>query len=224
MNKPIMEKKRRARINDCLNELKSLVLEGLKKDPARHSKLEKADILEMAVKHMRSLQSRSAAPGARFQEGYADCVKEVATYLSGHHQQDSELNQGLMVHLASAYRPLATPAGSQQSAAVLDGLQLVPTVLVGGEVGYILQRAPSGLLLTASGQEPPAASVGGSLGSSSSVGSVSPAPSWDPADPHSPPSPCPSERSFGSCEDSPQPLALVAHNRSPDDEAHWRPW
>lgn len=31
-NKPIMEKKRRQRINDCLNQLKNLVLEGLKKD------------------------------------------------------------------------------------------------------------------------------------------------------------------------------------------------
>lgn len=31
-NKPIMEKKRRARINRCLNELKTLILEAMKKD------------------------------------------------------------------------------------------------------------------------------------------------------------------------------------------------
>lgn len=31
-NKPIMEKKRRARINHCLNELKTLILEAMKKD------------------------------------------------------------------------------------------------------------------------------------------------------------------------------------------------
>lgn len=31
-NKPIMEKKRRARINHCLNELKSLILDAMKKD------------------------------------------------------------------------------------------------------------------------------------------------------------------------------------------------
>lgn len=31
-NKPIMEKRRRARINHCLNELKSLILEAMKKD------------------------------------------------------------------------------------------------------------------------------------------------------------------------------------------------
>lgn len=31
-NKPIMEKKRRARINQCLGELKELILEAMKKD------------------------------------------------------------------------------------------------------------------------------------------------------------------------------------------------
>lgn len=31
-NKPIMEKRRRARINNCLNELKSLILDAMKKD------------------------------------------------------------------------------------------------------------------------------------------------------------------------------------------------
>lgn len=38
-NKPIMEKKRRQRINDCLNQLKNLVLEGLKKDVSSDSEL-----------------------------------------------------------------------------------------------------------------------------------------------------------------------------------------
>lgn len=31
-NKPIMEKRRRARINNCLNELKALILDATKKD------------------------------------------------------------------------------------------------------------------------------------------------------------------------------------------------
>jgi hypothetical protein len=31
-NKPIMEKRRRARINNCLAQLKSLVLESMRKD------------------------------------------------------------------------------------------------------------------------------------------------------------------------------------------------
>lgn len=31
-NKPIMEKRRRARINNCLNDLKTLILDAMKKD------------------------------------------------------------------------------------------------------------------------------------------------------------------------------------------------
>ncbi|XP_037089602.1 protein deadpan-like [Pollicipes pollicipes] len=208
MNKPIMEKRRRARINDCLNELKSLVLEGLKKDPARHSKLEKADILEMAVKHLRSLQTRPGATQARFQQGYADCAREVASYLESREGLDQEAKQRLMVHLASSCRPLSTsaaPAPTSASAAVptlLGGLQLVAAVLPGGELGYIVQtRQP--------------------------VGSLSPPPSWEPTDAGSPASPASSCGSFGSSEGrptSPRPLDLVAHNRGPEDEAHWRPW
>ena len=54
--KPIMEKKRRARINDCLNQLKALVLET-DSDRSRHSKLEKADILEMTVRYLQTLRT-----------------------------------------------------------------------------------------------------------------------------------------------------------------------
>lgn len=55
-NKPIMEKKRRARINHCLNQLKSLILET-DSERSRHSKLEKADILEMTVRYLQTLRA-----------------------------------------------------------------------------------------------------------------------------------------------------------------------
>lgn len=54
-NKPIMEKKRRARINQCLNQLKALILEN-DSDRSRHSKLEKADILEMTLRYVQALR------------------------------------------------------------------------------------------------------------------------------------------------------------------------
>lgn len=67
-NKPLMEKRRRARINQSLAILKALILEstkapanGLKGEAAavvgsgstsnKHTKLEKADILELTVRH-----------------------------------------------------------------------------------------------------------------------------------------------------------------------------
>nr|XP_048274158.1 transcription factor HES-3 [Myodes glareolus] len=51
-----MEKKRRARINMCLEQLKSL-LERHYSHQIRKRKLEKADILELSVKYMKSLQN-----------------------------------------------------------------------------------------------------------------------------------------------------------------------
>lgn len=35
-HKPIMEKRRRARINNCLNEIKNLILEAMNKDVRIH--------------------------------------------------------------------------------------------------------------------------------------------------------------------------------------------
>lgn len=58
-NKPLMEKRRRARINQSLAILKALILEstkqtvngGLEGSSKHHAKLEKADILELTVRH-----------------------------------------------------------------------------------------------------------------------------------------------------------------------------
>lgn len=50
-NKPLMEKRRRARINQSLAMLKALILDSAKSDNTKHSKLEKADILELTVRH-----------------------------------------------------------------------------------------------------------------------------------------------------------------------------
>ncbi|XP_053433307.1 transcription factor HES-4 isoform X2 [Nycticebus coucang] len=61
--KPVMEKRRQARINESLAQLKTLILNALRKESSRHSKLEKADILEMTVRHLqhlRRVQLRSA--------------------------------------------------------------------------------------------------------------------------------------------------------------------
>ncbi|XP_059477444.1 transcription factor HES-4-like [Neocloeon triangulifer] len=110
-NKPIMEKKRRQRINNCLEELKSLILDALKKDPARHSKLEKADILEMTVKHLESLHRQQSAmsvaadPGVlnKYRAGFSECASEVDKFLgkSDSPQLDPHIKRRLLAHLSS---------------------------------------------------------------------------------------------------------------------------
>ena len=54
--KPLMEKKRRARINASLTELKNLLVDVLKQEGIRSNKMEKADILETTVKYLRQIQ------------------------------------------------------------------------------------------------------------------------------------------------------------------------
>ncbi|XP_015108936.1 protein hairy [Diachasma alloeum] len=108
-NKPIMEKRRRARINTCLEELKSLILEAMKKDPARHSKLEKADILEMTVKHLQTVQRQQLntavatdpAVLSKFRSGFSECAGEVSRYVNHLENVDSAVKQRLVTHLNS---------------------------------------------------------------------------------------------------------------------------
>lgn len=118
-NKPIMEKRRRARINNSLNDLKTLVLESMKKDPARHSKLEKADILELTVKHLENLQRQQVALAAatdpnilnKFRAGYTECASEVGRFPG----LEVSVKRRLMSHLASCLSPVETTNGNGQT-------------------------------------------------------------------------------------------------------------
>ncbi|KAM9855989.1 transcription factor HES-2-like [Aulostomus maculatus] len=80
--KPLLEKRRRARINDSLSHLKSLILPLVGKNNARYSKLEKADILEMTVRFLRDLPSTPANDSAdSYREGYKACLQRVSALL-----------------------------------------------------------------------------------------------------------------------------------------------
>ncbi|XP_042883618.1 protein hairy-like [Penaeus japonicus] len=138
-NKPIMEKRRRARINTCLNELKSLILDAMKKDPARHSKLEKADILEMTVKHLQAVQRQQLALAVahdpavltKFRGGFAECAQEVTRYVSRIEGVDGGVRQRLLQHLGQCVSGLS--AMTPLSFTAMAGLPLpMTTHLQGG--------------------------------------------------------------------------------------------
>ncbi|XP_062854830.1 transcription factor HES-2.2 [Trichomycterus rosablanca] len=80
--KPLLEKRRRARINDCLNRLKDLIVPLTGKDNCRFSKLEKADILEMTVRFLTEVHKtpKKDAPDA-YKEGYEACLQRVTALL-----------------------------------------------------------------------------------------------------------------------------------------------
>ncbi|XP_013412582.1 hairy/enhancer-of-split related with YRPW motif-like protein [Lingula anatina] len=108
-NKPLMEKRRRARINECLNQLKYLVLQAMNRDGSAYSKLEKADILEMTVKFLRGLQRQSLIMSAafepnvveKFKTGFSECTTEVQRYMTSVESVDPDLQLRLVNYLAN---------------------------------------------------------------------------------------------------------------------------
>ncbi|OQV22528.1 hypothetical protein BV898_03702 [Hypsibius exemplaris] len=172
-SKPIMEKRRRARINNSLTELKSLILDATRKDksPTRNclrrferctpdisqdvltashvtpthtvtyrrpvrvnSKLEKADILEMTVKHLQTMQPQQMAQAvshdptvlSKFKSGFTECGRRDPALPQLHRDRGQ----------ASA-RPHPRPPGD-----VPEGLHNYLTPLTFAQVAPLTQMGP----------------------------------------------------------------------------------
>eukprot|EP00090_Calanus_glacialis_P010362 TRINITY_DN18740_c0_g1_i1.p1 TRINITY_DN18740_c0_g1~~TRINITY_DN18740_c0_g1_i1.p1 ORF type:complete len:193 (+),score=65.13 TRINITY_DN18740_c0_g1_i1:157-735(+) len=87
--KPLLERKRRARINSCLEELKELMEFVGGQNGERMQRLEKADVLEVTVNHLRNLKAggrlgtgQTMSCSSSFKGGYSACAREVATFIS----------------------------------------------------------------------------------------------------------------------------------------------
>merc|ERR1712025_563436 len=102
--KPMLERKRRARINACLDELKDLMVFAMQSEGESISKLEKADVLELTVKHLRKLKRQQmlalnpALDMDRFHAGYTTCATEVSRTLAST-GVDISIGSRLMSHL-----------------------------------------------------------------------------------------------------------------------------
>ncbi|KAM4605263.1 transcription cofactor HES-6 [Polymixia lowei] len=102
IRKPLVEKKRRARINESLQELRVLTA-----DADLQSKMENAEVLEMTVKRVESiLQNRAQEVDAvkretceRFAAGYIQCMHEVHTFVSNCPGIDPTIAAELLNHL-----------------------------------------------------------------------------------------------------------------------------
>jgi len=126
VTKPLLERQRRARINRCLDELKEILVSGLQNDGENVARLEKADILELTVRHMTKLQQqhnkmvRAQSQGTThdYRSGFAHCAQEVSRVLATTPKIDVQLGSSIMVHLGhtlnkmSSSSPSATPRPS----------------------------------------------------------------------------------------------------------------
>lgn len=102
--KPLLEKRRRARINESLSQLKGLVLPLLGAETSRYSKLEKADILEMTVRFLQEQPASlcpTAAPGSldSYREGYQACLEHLARVLPACSVLEPAVSARLLEHL-----------------------------------------------------------------------------------------------------------------------------
>ncbi|XP_035264532.1 hairy-related 8a isoform X2 [Anguilla rostrata] len=106
LRKPLIEKRRRERINCSLEQLKGIMVDAYNLD---QSKLEKADVLEITVQHMEGLQRGQgpAGPGCslgleshqRYSRGYIQCMHEVHNLLLNCPSMDKTLGARLLNHL-----------------------------------------------------------------------------------------------------------------------------
>ncbi|CAF3214749.1 unnamed protein product [Rotaria socialis] len=114
--KPIMEKRRRERINRSLEELKNLILDNATTNNVRSHKLEKADILEMTVKHLRTVYKQKLASAAavdptiasKYRAGYGECANEIIRFLTTTPNADLELKTKLITHLSTRIQNLSS--------------------------------------------------------------------------------------------------------------------
>lgn len=199
--KPIMEKRRRARINQSLNQLKNMMLEQLQQPEAKAQKLEKADILEMTVQYLQRLQQKQQQVPPpqqpemllnKFRAGFRQCRLQVGECFRKMQLQPA-LADRLTSHLAQFEHQQLVQLASSTGASVL-----------------VDPRQPLNLTInnSSSVQSPPPSPANSCTGSTiSSSGSYAfPSSSMSPV----------SERSF-----SPATATSVASN---DSQNVWRPW
>ncbi|XP_034021522.1 transcription factor HES-5-like [Thalassophryne amazonica] len=100
LRKPVVEKMRRDRINNCIEQLKVLLeKEFHKQDP--NAKLEKADVLEMTVVFLKQqLHPRGSDPRTAHGEGYSRCWKETLHFLTANTLKETMLPHLRYVHSA----------------------------------------------------------------------------------------------------------------------------
>lgn len=116
--KPLLERKRRARINRCLDDLKDIMVAALQSEGESITKLEKADVLELTVRHLRKLKQQNAlglTPQAtyagRFKAGYAHCAQEVSKFVTTLQEPaviDVNVSTRLLSHLGGCIQALET--------------------------------------------------------------------------------------------------------------------
>lgn len=113
VKKPLLERQRRARINKCLDTLKTLVADLRGDDGIL--RMDKAEMLESAVVFMRQQKMSKpvaatpappAMPLENFRNGYMNAVNEVSRVMASTPGMSVDLGKSVMSHLGRIYKNL----------------------------------------------------------------------------------------------------------------------
>ncbi|MPC61882.1 Transcription factor HES-4-B [Portunus trituberculatus] len=200
------------------------------RQPSRYSKLEKADILEMTVRHVQALHRHEAAAprqppvdaAAKFRAGFGQCAAEVGKFLESDTTLSNVQRSRILLHLTEVMtglrnkssldtvapltpEPQRVPQAAPYDSLMVGGVPLVPARLLNGQMTFVLPNDITTSFPSHGGELHRAPPSPPPSAASPSLSLVSSSP---------PPSP--------SRSPSPQPLDL-APVRHPEDDNCWRP-
>ncbi|KAM4703742.1 transcription factor HES-5 [Rhinophrynus dorsalis] len=132
LRKPVVEKMRRDRINSSIEQLKVLLeKEFHRQEP--NVKLEKADILEMAVSYLQQQKSQSSSIESLeqdYKQGFSWCLKEAVQFLC-YYPDGGEAQMKLLSHLqaphnvSAASSPYLPSLNESKQAALISGVSKI---------------------------------------------------------------------------------------------------
>ncbi|XP_068153543.1 enhancer of split m5 protein [Drosophila tropicalis] len=117
VKKPLLERQRRARMNKCLDTLKTLVAEFQGDDAIL--RLDKAEMLEAALVFMRKQVIKQQAPVSplpmdSFKNGYMNAVSEISRVMACTPAMSVDVGKTVMTHLGVEFQRMLQSDQQQQ--------------------------------------------------------------------------------------------------------------
>ncbi|XP_064080863.1 enhancer of split mbeta protein-like [Macrobrachium nipponense] len=236
--KPLLERKRRARINRCLDELRDLLVAALQAEGETVTRLEKADILELTVRHVRRLNQRrrlTLPPGGghhdprhdalKFQQGFVAAAQQVQSFLIASPSLEPSVSSRLISHLTSCASAMSgvptSPAPAPVSTSPSSSSPPAPPVVMGSPRAVVVVPPPPRPIMVPS------------VSPSMSPPSMSPPPLMDLSMKPAPPPPAPPKivapMPIREMPVGPQDLSMRRPQQPREENLHegkssWRPW
>ncbi|XP_005109821.1 protein hairy [Aplysia californica] len=149
--KLLAEKKRRARINNCLMQIRDIVCEGDEDKETDLDKMEKAEILEKTLEVLTRLRTETGssrdssfsarkAMAVRYASGFSSCAEESIRYIQNSRLVPSEVKVQLQNHLRTIARQMETVVQVEEHPVSSYAIQMTPPSASQDHVSF--QRPP----------------------------------------------------------------------------------